>query len=96
MNTQRIGDDTLPNGYRVSTVRLNSMAKAMDSLLDQFTGRPDLPFESMVFHHATNGWTDLGCRRYGSEEEARAGHAELLAEWSTKTPPVRAAQTAEA
>jgi hypothetical protein len=39
---------------------------------------PPLRFETMVFKG--DDMTDLDCRRYTSEADARAGHAELLAE----------------
>jgi hypothetical protein len=57
-------------GYRVSTVWLG---------LDHGFGYSERPliFETMVFGDDS---TDLACRRYSTEDEARAGHAEQVAE----------------
>jgi hypothetical protein len=65
---RRIAADEL-YGYTVSTVWLGA---------DHGFGRSAKPliFESMVFH-ATE---PEECRRYATEDEARAGHAALVAE----------------
>lgn len=58
--------------YRVSTVWLG--------LDHNFAGDgPPLIFESMVF--PLSSYEDQACRRYSTEAEALAGHAELVSEW---------------
>ena len=65
--------ETLPNGRWISTVWLG---------LDHHYGNgPPLIFETMVFDREGE-WTDLDQRRYSTEEQARAGHAEMVAKWS--------------
>lgn len=44
---------------------------------------PPIIFESMVFDEAT-GASDLDCRRYATEDQALAGHLEMVAEWAQK------------
>ncbi len=79
-----VRQETLPNGKWVSTVWLG--------LNHQFGDGPPLIFESMVFPAKPDGPPKLGerdpdrdeleQRRYSTEEEALAGHAELVKRWS--------------
>jgi hypothetical protein len=56
--------------YRVSTVWLG---------LDHSWGHgPPLIFETMVFGPESAGGYDMDCRRYSTEEQARAGHDETV------------------
>lgn len=65
---RHIGDTTLPNGRRVSTVWLG-----LDHNFGQ--GLP-LIFETMVF-----GPDELDCQRYSTEDEACAGHQAMIEKW---------------
>ena len=68
-------DYTETNGYRISTVYLPHNMRFSG------TGAP-LVFESMVFEG--DGWTDVDCDRYATEDEAREGHARLVEKWGAK------------
>jgi len=67
-------EDTTVGTLRVSTVFLMS---------DHNHGRggPPILFETMVFRDGSYG-DDIGCDRYTTEEEARAGHKVAVA-WAT-------------
>lgn len=54
-----------------------------------FGGSP-LRFESMVFKGTDMGELDMA--RYSTEEQALAGHAELVAKWRTAPPAPPAAE----
>jgi hypothetical protein len=71
---KRVGLDTLPNGYRVSTVWLGINQSHRDG--------PPLTFETMVF--GPNTFLDLDMTRYSTLEEATAGHADMVARWQDK------------
>jgi hypothetical protein len=72
IDARRIGETFLPDGIRISTVWIG--------LDHNFAGvGPPLIFESMAFGSDGNG--DLDCRRYATEEEARAGHSAMVAKW---------------
>lgn len=60
-------DEGLRGGLRVSTVRLSC---------DHGFGGTPLWYETMVF--PDNGWDDLACERYETEDQAIAGHAAML------------------
>lgn len=65
--------ETAIGDYWVSTVWLG---------LDHGLGRPyerPLIFETMVFNRATDE-SDLDCKRYSTEAEAREGHERMVAE----------------
>lgn len=63
----------------VSTVRLG---------IDHGYGGVPLWYETMVFAHdgtdITN-WNELDSERYTTESEARAGHAEVVTRWRTRS-----------
>lgn len=63
----------LPDGRFISTVWLG-----IDHRYDESEGEP-LIFETMVFP-STRDARELHCERYSTEEQARAGHARILAE----------------
>src|SRR5436189_165925 len=64
--------DTLPNGYRVSTVWLG--------LDHNFSLEgPPLIFETMVFGKEL--WMDLDSARYATEAEAMEGHWRMVRKW---------------
>ncbi len=78
-----VKQDTLPDGKFVSTVWLG--------LDHSFGDGPPLIFETMVFPAKggvpTTGernpdWEEQETRRYSTEEEAKAGHAEMVKRWS--------------
>lgn len=79
---------SLPGDIEISTVDLHGsspevqMARAMDLLLDPLLGREGGRYETLV--RRGEDWLDETCVRYGSEEEARAGHAKVVAEWLAK------------
>lgn len=88
----------LPNGYVVSTIWRDSIGLEIDRLLGLISeifeyergiamkGSED--YESMVFRCDQDGeitdFTELDFRRYNTEEEARAGHQEMVEKWRTK------------
>jgi hypothetical protein len=61
-------------GYRISTVFLG-----MDH---SFGGGPPLLFETMVF--PGESWGEVYCERYSTWEQAEAGHAAALAEYTAQ------------
>lgn len=65
-------------GFRVSTVFLQ--------IDHQFAGGPPILWETMVFHDDDDDWADLFCKRYETLEQARAGHAQVLAALTGGTP----------
>jgi hypothetical protein len=65
--------ETLKTGYWVSTVWLG--------LDHSFERGPPLIFETMVFESKDHS-SDLDCARYATEEEAFAGHAEMVKRWN--------------
>lgn len=70
-----VKQETLPNGYWVSTVWLG---------LDHRWGKGQpLIFETMVFYQ---GESDLDMQRYSTEAEAIVGHKALVKKWSRKKP----------
>ena len=73
-----IDQTTLPGGVWVSTVWLG---------LDHGFGESARPliFETMVFP-STYNLLEVDCRRYATEDEARAGHAEMVTKWTGWTP----------
>jgi hypothetical protein len=70
---RRVKQETLQNGYFVSTVFLG--------LDHNFSGGPPLIFETMVF--APSG-EELDIERYSTEESAKAGHEEMVRRWREK------------
>jgi hypothetical protein len=75
-NAYRTVEQTdLPNGVLVSTVWLG--------LDHQFGDGPPLIFETMVFGDRESG-RDLAQERYSTLDEARAGHAAMVKEWSER------------
>lgn len=74
----RVASDS-NDSVRISTVWLG---------LDHRFGEdgPPLIFESMVFPQGS--YEEIVCRRYATEEEARRGHADLVAEYLTDAPDV--------
>lgn len=78
---KQVARDFTPTGYLVSTVWLGN-----DHNYDE-DGAP-LIFETMVFYPSGQGGdgSDLDCLRWSTEEEARAGHARMMAKWGD---PVR-------
>ena len=95
--TQTVESTVLSNGYLVSTIALSEQLAPLDSLIATFaelvgdTERAKLGtpggYETMVFA-AENGevtnWLELDFRRYATEEEARAGHEEIVETWLKK------------
>lgn len=69
---RHVGDDTLPDGTRVSTVFLG-----LD--LNHHPQGPPLLFETMVFPADGSPLEDVFCERYATWEQAEAGHAAVLA-----------------
>lgn len=69
---KRIAKTDLPGGGHVSTVWMG---------LDHGFGGLHLIFETMVFGHPG---ADNEQERYSTEQEARAGHEEMVAKWSPK------------
>ena len=68
-DSQEVGN-TIVGAYRVSTVWIG---------IDHSWGAgPPLIFETMVFGPESSGGFDLDCRRYSTEDEARAGHDEMV------------------
>ena len=61
-------DEDLPGDLWASTVRLT---------IDHGFGGTPLWYETMVF--PTGSYSDIACERYETEEEARAGHARIVA-----------------
>lgn len=75
-----VKQETLPDGKWVSTTLIG--------LDHRFIGDgPPLIFETMVFPEECN-WSELDVRRYATEEEARAGHEEMVRYWSGETADV--------
>ena len=80
----------LSNGRVVSTVKLNNVIKAMDSMLmlsgvdRPYINAPYGDFETMVFPEEGN-WQELDCRRYSTAEEAMQGHEEMVRLWSNES-----------
>lgn len=67
---------TLPNGHFVSTVWLG--------IDHAFFDGPPVLFETMVFPIPT-AWSDeLDCRRYHTEDEAKAGHVVSCRFWRVR------------
>ena len=66
-DVQKIADTSV-NGYRVSTVRLPF----------DHGYSPDAPrwYETMIFR--IGSWSDLFCARYETEEQAVAGHVDVV------------------
>jgi len=73
---KQVGFSKLKTGWQVSTVWLGGMDISM-----KLNGEPQI-FETMVFKANGNDGHDYDCRRYATEEEALAGHAEVVAKWS--------------
>jgi hypothetical protein len=73
-----VGRTVLPNGRLVSTVWLG-LDHAFPAEWKGFQSGPII-FESMVLADADSVET-LDCRRYSTEAQAQAGHAELVAQW---------------
>lgn len=69
-----VADNILPNGVRVSTVYL--------CINHQHFPGPPLIFETMVF--APFSFRTLDMYRYSTEEQAKAGHGRILAEWADR------------
>lgn len=67
-HSDRFIGETFLGTYRVSTMWIG--------LNTNWGSGPPLIFETMVF--ATDTPYDLDCRRYATEEQARAGHEELV------------------
>ncbi len=73
---QVVRQETLPNGYWVSTVWLG--------LDHDFTGKgPPLIFETMVRNTALGEWEDFQ-ERYSTENDAIIGHMNAVEEYSKK------------
>jgi hypothetical protein len=75
---KRVARDVLDNGRVVSTVWLG-----LGHNLGTYG--PPLIFETMVFppHDEEHLFDDeLECGRYATEEEAREGHARMVAKWA--------------
>lgn len=70
---KRVARDTLPNGIVVSTVWLG--------LDHRFGQGPPLIFETMVFLPSSASGNELAMERYGTEADALAGHARLVAKY---------------
>jgi hypothetical protein len=66
----RVEETSLPDGKLVSTV--------WTGLNHQYGDGPPLIFETMVFTQKDQPRTDIDSLRYSTEEEARAGHAEMV------------------
>ncbi len=72
-----VKQDVLKSGRVVSTVWL-----ALDH---QFGSGPPLIFETMVFE-SDKDYTDLDSARYTTEEEAIAGHENMVKTWENEGP----------
>ena len=67
----RIGDETLIDGIRISTVYLG---------VDHgWVNEKPIIFETMVF--MKDSYDDMQCERYVTLEEAEAGHKKIVAKW---------------
>ena len=75
---KRVAETTTPSGHWVSTVWFG--------LDHSFGDATPLIFETMVFPPRKDGEkrssSELDARRYSTEEDAKAGHAEMVAKWS--------------
>jgi len=69
---RRVAETTLPDGKWVSTVWLG--------LNHNYGEWRPLIFETMVF--TSKGSDDLDCERYATEDEAIAGHKQVVEKWS--------------
>ena len=69
-----VKQETLSNGYRVSTVFL--------VLNHNFGGGKPLIFETMVFEG--NNFVGLDADRYSTEKEAIEGHKRMVEKWKSK------------
>lgn len=74
---KRVASDTV-NGKLLSTVFLG-----LDHRLNDSEGTP-LVFETMLFPEGS--WQDLYCERYSTPQQAREGHARLLAQLKEGKP----------
>ena len=68
-----VAKTTVSDGKWISTVFLG--------LDHQFGDGHPLIFETMVFP-SKDDMGELDCRRYSSEDEAKAGHEEMVKKWS--------------
>jgi hypothetical protein len=78
----RVAEDTLPNGYWVSTVWIG--------LDHSFGGSKPLIFETMVFPHDgqnVTSWGELDSDRYSTEAEALAGHRSMVEKFAAMPRP---------
>lgn len=66
-----VKQETLHNGFYISTVFLGLDHGAYDGSLEVF--------ETMVFE---NSWIDLDCERYSTWEQAEQGHKKMVEKWS--------------
>lgn len=83
------------DSYIISTILRRQEMQQLDELIEAFTsligdvGRADLgtpgDYETMVFPGSNDGgisdWSELDFRRYDTEDEAHAGHEELVTKW---------------
>lgn len=82
---RRVDKTILSDGKIVSTMWIG---------LDMGHGGPPLIFETMVFHEHQTPFEfagrvrlireELDCRRYSTEEEAQAGHLQVVEKWEPK------------
>lgn len=86
---KRVAEDTLPNGYWVSTIWLG--------LDHSYSGGTPIIFETMVFAHdaekgagpeGVKNWGELDGDRYSTEAEALIGHAQMVEKWSKMKPGI--------
>lgn len=79
-NDRTVKAELVNDRWWVSTVRLTTN--------HQWGDGPPLWYETMVFASDASGevssWADLDMDRYTTREEAEAGHARMVAKWSTR------------
>ena len=79
---KRVAFDVLADGKVVSTVWIGL------ELEPRRKGEAPLIFETMVFPSESN-FRDLDCERYATEEQAKAGHEEMVERWRDKLVVVK-------
>ena len=96
---QSVESTVLSNGYLVSTINLDKgVTRELDALIGTLQGvigtggRADFStpgsYETMVFACDEQGevtdWRELDFARYTTEDDARAGHEDIVARWESK------------
>lgn len=93
----------VPNGYIISTVgELQMPGDANDAPFHPLGAVQDSLYETMVFPAQRSGigccpytpadWTEIDGRRYGTADEATAGHHAMIEKWAKAAAPVLGTQ----